>query len=286
MRFRRRSWTALAFVALQTAALGQGPVPVSGPPAPAFVSLRGIPVPYDPLEVVASGAQQVQTAEDRAAALDLLSKAKRLSNVRMHPYDLKTSFTSYGSSTSDGRWILDDTSPGAGIYRWTAEGPSFSGIFLNANKLLSSNQAGGTMPLRLAQVRRAMWGIYYPNIQPFRSLRIANGSLGGASVRCMLFAPDFGGSSQTEFSSGRSFLESEYCVNTQSGLLETYSPCAGLYVHYDYANALHFHEQIIPNGFTITERGKPIIEAKTESVEKRCPGTAASSSLRDSLPSE
>ena len=182
---------------LQSVAVAQGPAIGSGagvvPPVPAFASLKSIPVPYDPLELVASGAQEVQSAEERAAALDMLAKARRLSNVRMHAYDLKKSFTSYGSSTSDGRWMLEDTSPGAEVYRWTAEGPSFSGIFLNANKLLSSNQPGGAMPLRLAQVRRAMWGIYAPNLQPFKSLRVANGTLAGAGVRCVLFAPEFSG---------------------------------------------------------------------------------------------
>jgi hypothetical protein len=278
MSFWRRRWVVpvlvlvlvVALLKLQSVAVAQGPAVGSGagtvPPVPHFASLKSIPVPYDPLELAPSGAQEVQSAEERAAALDMLARARRLSNVRMHAYDLKTTFTSYGSSTSDGRWILEDTSPGPDVYRWTAEGPSFSGIFLNANKLLSSNQPGGAMPLRLAQVRRAMWGIYFPNLQPFKSLRVANGTLAGAGIRCVLFAPEFSGASQDAFASGRSFLESEYCVNTQTGLLETFSPCAGLYVRYDYGSALHFHEQIIPNGFTITERGKTIIEAKTESV--------------------
>jgi hypothetical protein len=279
MSFWRRGWAVLVLVVMPVTprgvAVAQGPAIGSGlgvvPPVPAFASLKSIPVPYDPLELAPSGAQEVQSADERAAALDMLAKARRLSNVRMHAYDLKTSFTSYGSSISDGRWILEDTSPGAEVYRWTAEGPSFSGIFLNANKLLSSNQPGGAMPLRLAQVRRAMWGIYAPGLQPFKSLRVANGTLAGAGVRCVLFAPDFSGASKDAFASGRSILESEYCVNTQSGLLETFSPCAGLYVRYDYGSALHFHEQIIPNGFTITERGKTIIEAKTESVGDAAP---------------
>lgn len=233
--------------------------------------LAGIPVPYDPLELVPRDARIVQNPEERASALELLQTAHRLSNVRLHPYDLKTSFTSYGSSSSDGPWTLEDIAPGGNVYRWTAQGPSFSGTFLTVEKLLSSNQPGGAMPLRLAQARDAMWAIYLPAIGPHATLRVANGYLNGAALRCVLVAHGFYGDSQPRFSSGRSFDEAEYCVNPQSGLLETYSPYAGLYIRYDYATGLHFHEQIVPDGFTITEQGKPVIEAKTENVSEPPP---------------
>jgi hypothetical protein len=231
-----------------------------------YVSLTSIPVPYDPLELVPSDARQIENAEERAATIELLAKAHRLSNVRLHPYELKTSFVSYSSSSSDGQWLLEDISPGGNIYRWTAQGPSFSGVFLNVNKLLSSNQTGGAMPLRLAQVRDAIWGIYYPEIGPHATLREANGSSNGAELHCVLVAHGLYDKSKLVFSSGRSFDEAEYCVNLQTGLLETYSPFAGVYIRYDYSSGLHFHELIIPNGFIITEHGKTVIEAKTESV--------------------
>jgi len=278
MRIWRRTWTTvvgiaiLCFFATQTSVAQQG-IEVPQPNNPTIiqhvspvVSLATVAVPYDPLELVTGNASQADTPEARAAALDLLEKARRLSNVRLHAYDLKTSFTSFGSSSSDGRWILEDTSPGSNIYRWTAQGPSFSGIFLNANKLLSSNQPGGAMPLRLAQVRDAMWGVYFPEIGPYAILRVANADLNGAQLRCVLVSRGLLGKEHPQFSRGRSFEESEYCVNPQSGLLETWSPYPGVYFRFDYANGLHFHEQIIPDGFTITERGKTVIEAKTESV--------------------
>lgn len=163
MSILRCGLSALAGILFAGNAIGQAP---AGPPvissASTFVPLTKIQVPEDPLEPVTSGAVLAQSPEDRAAALDLLEKAHRLSNIRRHPYDLKTTLTTYGSSSYDGRWILEDTSPGAEIYRWSAEGPSFSGVFLTVDKLLSSNQPGGTMPLRLAQVRDAMWGVYFP----------------------------------------------------------------------------------------------------------------------------
>ena len=39
-----------------------------------------------------------------------------------------------------------------------------------------------------------------------------------------------------------------------------------MYVVYDYSKALHFQDKLIPNKFTITQAGRTIIEAQTESV--------------------
>lgn len=283
MLFERRFWTAMAAVAFLSVAVARHSGAQEGAgqaqtPAPAFVpqifpsvSLASIPVPYDPMELVTGGARLIESPEERAETIELLAKAHRLSNVRMHPYELKTSFTSYGSSSSDGQWILEDMSPSGNVYRWTAQGPGFSEIFLASSKLVSSNQPGGTMPLRLAQVRDAMWDVYSPGIGPHATLRVANGDLKGASLQCILVAHGVYGKKQPEFASGRSFDEAEYCVNPGTVLLEMYSPYAGVYIRYDYANGLHFHEAIIPDGFTITERGKTVIEAKTEGVEDAPP---------------
>jgi hypothetical protein len=267
MDLRRCRWVVFAALALQGVAMAQEPAgtPTSTHLPPLILSLMHFPAPYDPLELVPDGAQPVQNAEDRAATIELLTRARDLSNVRLHPYDLKTTFSTYTSSSSDGRWSLEDTSPSRGIYRWTAQGPSFSGVFLTNGDLVSTDRPSGGIPLRLAQVREAIFWIY-PGIGRYASLRVATASLDGTEVRCILVAHGMIGSSKNSFSSGRSFQESEYCVNPKTGLLATYSPVPGLYVRYDYGNALHFHEETIPNGFTITESGRAVIEAKTESV--------------------
>ena len=46
----------------------------------------------------------------------------------------------------------------------------------------------------------------------------------------------------------------------------SYSPVPGMYVAYDYANAFHFHDKVIPGKFTITQAGQTVVEARTESV--------------------
>lgn len=269
-----RYWLTNIIVAaaLQGIALAQAqdspPRSAVGPPV---LSLIGIPVPYDPAESILAGAQLVDDAAERAAIIDMLQKSQRLSNVRLHAYDLKTSFTSFGSSSSDGRWILEDMSPGADVYRWTAQGPSYSAVFLTSKKLLSSDQPGGAVPLRLAQVRSAIFGAFFPGIGPLATLRAADGNVGGAALRCVLIALNLPVDTQPVFASGRSFGESEYCIDPKTLLLELYSPAPGIYIHYDYANAQHFHDTTIWDGFTITEGGKTIIEARTDSVSDAPP---------------
>jgi hypothetical protein len=46
----------------------------------------------------------------------------------------------------------------------------------------------------------------------------------------------------------------------------SYSPAPGMYVAYDYTNAIHFRDKIIPGKFTITQADQTVIEAHTESV--------------------
>src|SRR5689334_11754790 len=128
--------------------------PASANPLARLVPLSLVAAPYDPSEPVTGGARQVTTAEERAALLELLTKAREMSNVRRHPYEMKTRFTTFGSAT-DGQWFLEDAAPGPGIYRWSAQGPSFSGIFLTEKGLLSSNYEDVAFPLRLSQVRHA-----------------------------------------------------------------------------------------------------------------------------------
>jgi hypothetical protein len=266
MSFRRLLGAAAAIFLVQFVAFPQSPM--SGQVGPVVNPWAQYPAPSAPLELVTSGAQPVQTAEERANALALLFKAQRLSTVRAQPYDLKTSFTTYGSLPSDGQWMTEDISPGPGIYRWTAEGPGFSGTFLYTNRFLLSSNRTGTMPLRLMQVRNAIFGIY-GQVDPRASIRVAMSDLNGGAVQCVLIGPGFSfgrGGTEPALPPGRNYQEHEYCINTEAGLLETYSPVPGIYIRYDYGNAIHFHDHIIPAGFTIYENGKAVVEAKTDNV--------------------
>jgi hypothetical protein len=218
------------------------------------------PVPNDPLELVTE-AQPIQNAEQRLAATSLLQNARSLSNVRAQAYDLKTTFTSSGSSSSDGSWSMEDISPSSGVYRWTAQGPSYSAVNLYTNRLLYSNQTSSIVPLRLAQVRTAIF-FTYPVTGPHASLRTAAGNLNGVEVTCVLVSH----TSRKSSAGGRRWEESEHCVDPKTGLLMSYSPAPGMYVLYDYSSAIRFHNTVIPGKFTITQAGQTVIQARTESV--------------------
>ncbi|MGA2882514.1 MAG: hypothetical protein ABSG13_26470 [Bryobacteraceae bacterium] len=243
-------------VLLQVPATAQVPARVR-----ALQELAEPPVPSDPLELVTGNAQPAQDVNQRAEIITLLENAHKHSNVRAQPYDLKTTFTVTGS-LSPGVWQMEDTSPGANLYRWTVQGPSYSAVNLSANHIFYSSQPATGLPLRLVQAREA---IFYakPLVGPRATLRTANASLNGADLLCALIAHNAMSPAGT---GGRLWEEEEYCVDSKAGTLVTYSPAPGSYIVYDYSKAVPFHGKLIPNGFTITQAGQTIVEAQTESV--------------------
>jgi hypothetical protein len=128
--------------------------------------------------------------------------------------------------------------------------------------MLYSNQPAGVIPLRLEQVREAIFFVA-PPMGPQASVRTASGYLNGAAQNCVLTMTGAGG---RVFNGPRNWLEEEFCADAMTGLLTTYSPAPGLYVRYDYASAKQFHGKIIPGRFTITASGRVIMDARTESV--------------------
>ncbi len=259
----------LSCATLLVSALGFAQTPPPRP-APGFhgVDLNALPnspVPVDALEVVIGPAQSVSTAEERAAAINLLTKARALSNVRSRPYHLKTSFRSMGSLPSDGAWTLDDISSDARIYRWTAQGPGYSAVNLYTDTtqgVMYSDQPTASIPIRLAQARAAIF-FSFGGVSPNSGLRTATGVLDGKVQSCVLRS--IGPQSQS-MTGSRSWLEDEYCVDQATGLLTVYSPQPGLYVHYSYSTAPNFHGVFVATGFEIEQAGRTILEAKTDSV--------------------
>ena len=219
-------------------------------------------MPAQRFELVTGDAQAIEDAKERADVVTLVSDARRHSNVRVQPYDLKTAFTALGSGTSDGSWEMEDTSPGANVYRWTAQGPDYSAVHLILNKVLYSNRPSDDVPMRLAQVRAAIF-FTQPSFGPRASIRHTSGNLEGLDLTCVLVAHNMMGRT---ISGGRSWDEAEYCIDPKLKAVVTYSPIPGLYIHYDYASAVQFHDTIVPGKFTVTQAGQSVIDARTVSV--------------------
>jgi hypothetical protein len=264
--FRLRHWIMAAAVAFPAVAWAQAPTtPVAPPRGGAARNVQIVPpapVPSDPLELVTSGAHLAQTAEERGAVIALLARAAGLLNVLAQPYDLKTTFAIFHSGAANGNWSMENTYPFPGAYRWTVQGPAHSAVYLSKNNVQYSDQPGGTIPLRLMQVRAAIF-FGYPGVTPQTQLRAADARLNGVDLRCALVqqVPP-----REILPAGRSWDEFEYCVDPKSGLLVTYSPAPGVYVHYDYSKAFHFHKHIIPSAFTVSVDRQTVIEARTKSV--------------------
>ncbi|HKD08459.1 MAG TPA: hypothetical protein VKB79_21340 [Bryobacteraceae bacterium] len=258
--------TAVFTLILSGLAIAQPPAssPRRLPAALDFGNIPRPPMPPDPMELIAGDAQPVQDAQQRIAAIGLLVKAHKLSNIRAQPYDLKTSFIAYGGLPSDGNWMIEDAARGP-KYRWTASGPNFSAVNLypeGSTNGLYSNQPGGILPLRLLQVRSAIFFIY-PGMGPQASIRTATGSLNGEPQSCVLVVT---GAGSRTFSGSRNWEESEYCVDSKTGLLSQYSPAPGVFVRYDYSSGIRFHNTFIPTAFSIFENGKVVAEARTVGV--------------------
>lgn len=204
-----------------------GQIPSNPPPAPEDQAIAGKSffrarlaepaVPADALELVAGSAETVQTVSQRAAVVKVLNDALAIFNSRAYPYNRKTRFVAFGSSSSDGSWQLEDTSPSAGLYRWTAQGPSYSVINLYKNQELYSNQTASLIPMRLAQVRAAMF-FMRPVVGTRATLRLAQGSLNGAALQCVLLSHNDVAKGVT---GGRRWEEAEYCIDTKTGALIT-----------------------------------------------------------------
>jgi hypothetical protein len=65
---------------------------------------------------------------------------------------------------------------------------------------------------------------------------------------------------------GRRWIEREFCIETKTGLLQILSDAPGVYVVYDYSNALKFHGRVLPRQFSIVEGGSTVLDAHLESL--------------------
>ncbi len=213
------------------------------------------PVPSDPLELVTNAPQTVNTPDARAALLALLERARQNFIVNPNvspPYTLKISLTAGGPVQFTGSGDMIETRLRTQT-RWSAHLGSYSLTRIFAGPAFDAG-SGGPIPIRLQMVRSAIiWPVH--NATAAAALRTANASWNGKSVTCLLL---FGGATTAP---GRDWRETEYCIDPQSGLLQTYSEAPGIYTVYDYGNATQFHGRMLPGQFTISEAGSVVLQA-------------------------
>lgn len=209
------------------------------------------PVPADPHELVTGVIKVLDETDQRASVLGLIERARQNSDLHApagHPFDLKVSFEAAGDVAQTGSGQMEEIWLEVRKWRWTSSFGSFTQTRLMNGRMYDENPA--FLPLRLQMVRGA---IFWPiHMGPNELIRIAPGTWNGSPVMCVLGSqPRF----EAAKSNGRSWEESEFCIDTKSGLLQTYSVAPGMYAVYDYSKPVRFHTSILPSTISIYEAG-------------------------------
>ncbi|HEY4361233.1 MAG TPA: hypothetical protein VGN17_09700 [Bryobacteraceae bacterium] len=228
-----------------------------------------LPPPGDPLELVTGQIQVADSAGSREAAFQLLAQARSRYSVRNAGvgYDLKVSFSvnSGGQTDFDGAWQMEDIFDLQQGLRWTASATGgFSTAQISANGRFYREGSADTVPLRLHEARAALFDPIPASGNIDRSrIRTSNSTFNGILVTCVLLSDPKSGAAS---SSGRSWDETEVCVDPQSGLLQTQSQVPGRYFAYDYSNAPGLGDYVLPHKVTVTEGGRMVSEIAVESL--------------------
>jgi hypothetical protein len=227
------------------------------------------PIPADPLELVNGEIQVADTAASRDAVIQLLNRARKNYTLRSggQGYDLKISFavSSGGQTDYDGAWQMEDISdPKLGL-RWTATAAAgYTITEISSNRQSYAQGTASTVPLRLHEVRAALFG----SLQIAEGLdrdfiRTSNATFHGMQVACVLLSPS---GNAPVAATGRAWEEIEDCIDPQSGLLQVHSQAPGRYYAYDYSNALSLGGHVMPRKVVVTEAGKTVTEITVESL--------------------
>jgi len=257
MMTSKRMFLLIAGIGLSVAAFSQ-------------TSLRMAPVPSDPLEVVTSQPQTADLAASRNTALLLLAQARDSYDLRLEGrgYDLSTTFIvdSGGQTEYDGSWKMEDVfDPKQGL-RWTATASSgYTVTRIVSSKASYGEGTANTIPLRLHEARAALFSPL-PLAENLKreSIRTAPATFNGAALTCILIS-QHGSAVPT---SGRSWDETEECIDPQSGLLRVSSQAPGRYYAYEYSNGLRLGHRMLPRKVTVTEGGKTVSTISVDSVKE------------------
>jgi hypothetical protein len=148
--------------------------------------------------------------------------------------------------------------------RWTAS--SDSGYSITRISTKDTSWGEGTsniIPLRLHEARAALLGtLPTPENMARQTMRTSTVTFNGDQLSCILLSKP--GSAVP--ASGRSWDETEECVDPQSGLLRLSSQVPGRYFAYDYTNGPRLGTRMLPRRITVSEGGKTVSTISVESL--------------------
>jgi hypothetical protein len=228
-------------------------------------SIQIAPVPPNPLELVTGETQVPASPEQRAAIVSLLDRTVENHNLHLRggpPFTLNLSLnvaasTLYpaASGTMQESWVTGDH------WRWSASLGSYSQIQLSSNGAVY-NQNPATLPIRLREIRGA---VFAPVLAAPRraTIRTATVAYKGTQITCIMLSA--GGNAQ-KAAQGRQWYETEYCIDPASATLQIFSEAPGIYIAYDYANGLKFHNRLLPGKISVSENGDVVADAQLTSM--------------------
>ncbi|MGA7852367.1 MAG: hypothetical protein WCA15_03510 [Candidatus Acidiferrales bacterium] len=221
------------------------------------------PVPDSPMEMVTQPARLLTSQDERAAALALFDHARH--SLALHngapAFQMKVSFMSSGQSQFEGDGSMEEISSGP-RWRWTAQIGSSSQTHLSPGAGVAySNNPRDPIPMRVQMVRSAIFTPIAFNLGA-DVIRTAEVTRDGKELTCMLLS-----SAAPYPNAPRQWFETEYCMDADTGLLRTWSEAPGIYIDYNYADAIHFAGRTIARDITVTEGNEAILQVHIDSLE-------------------
>jgi len=223
------------------------------------------PVPTDPHELVTGPVQVASTPADRSAALALLRRAgdNGVSHrPKMNPFSFKVTFTANGNLTYTGAGELTEIWMSGQNWRVTESIGNYSLARIGYAGQTADQQPVSVIPMRSHMLRNEVMWVTDINDAGSAQIRTSAAQWNGKPVTCILLSGGnglgvTGPAMQTQ---SRLWEENEYCVATDSGLLQTHSVAPGVYAVFGYTRNLQFHGQSMADRITIYVAGAQAVD--------------------------
>lgn len=229
------------------------------------------PIPADPLELATGATKVLDTPQDRTTLLNLLERARQNSDLwgPGKPYVLKTSYSSSGAAAYTGSGEMTQIWMSPARWRFDAQIAGYTQTRLANGPHVYDLRSNSFVPIRLQMVRNV---VFWPvNFAPRAMLRVAAGKLGETDLLCGLFSGAANDPVEMSAVPGRRWVEIEYCVEPNTGLLRVFSEAPGIYAVYDYSDALQFNGHVLPRSVTVTEAGQTVLNVRLENMADPTP---------------
>ena len=228
---------------------------------PGIFAQTNPPAP-DPHEFVTHDPRLLTKSSDRTAAVTLLMATRQKSDLRemTTPYSLKASFETSGATQLEGKGTYEEMSEGSSR-RWTAKLGDYEITRIANGQHAYSTSATEPVPLRIQTVRAAMLSPIPQNFDP-GTMREATVKRDGKTFSCVLGSGTVG-----NYPPPRAWTESEYCVDTATGLLQMWSEAPGVFALYNYEGAKDFHGHVLPREISIYQENQLTVSLHLESPE-------------------